>query len=197
MEINQDFLDLYAPSNVRSLSKDQVAAMKDFTKEQIYALAKAYPNTGAAGMAYLILGNRKLSPEKQLFPRSTWQNLANLIRQGESDFYPYSFKAIFQGRPKPLPVAKAQDLTKEQAKSAEGLKKGNPQTAKEVTDKVPEGNEQNAQEGQEDKPALMKLKVDELTTKYLEKFDVDVPKKSKKEQIVDALLSGEMIPEAE
>lgn len=124
--MTKNYLDLYDPANAGNLTEQDVADMQNLTSDEINALAKKFKNR-PSGNNYLILFNKQLAADKQLFPESTWQNLASLRdNNARPNFVAFSFKQIFnrkQGKaPGGLPTAKVQDIKKEDLKVADGVK---------------------------------------------------------------------------
>lgn len=201
-------VSIYNPANAHSLTAEQLAAMKDFTKEDLKQLAKAFPNTAKG--AFLVLEDRTKKAKDQINPLSTWQNLFNLYVQGNTNFFAVGYKSTFVKKKNPLKVAPVQDISEDDAKAE--LKKAGEQTAKETTgeeNKVEAGEEQEAKEidefigkeenlgeketvGSEDlnegKPAdLQKMNKDELAAEY-EKVVGSVPdSKLKKADLIAAI----------
>lgn len=200
--MTKEQLDLYAPANAKNLSPEQIAAMADFSKEDLKELAAAYPNNSHSS-AYLILFERGVAANKQVGHPSTWNNLYQLIKMGGTKYYAASFRSIYKQAPIggaiAKPVQKAKDITNDEAK--ELLKGAGNQKAKEVkegTGKAETAEEIAAREAREigdgkkaEKP-LNKMNLTELTAKYKEVFEGEEPEPgSTKAQLIAAIESKE------
>jgi len=134
--MTQEKIEMYAPKNAANLTQEQTIAMQSFGIEELAALAKAHPNTGTRG-AYLVLYDKSKDRKKQLFSLSTWKNLHDLHRMGQTQYVAYSFRTIFNRKNEnSLPTAPVQDLTKEQARNE--LKKGTKANVKTAAAQVAE-----------------------------------------------------------
>lgn len=168
--MEQAIIDIYAPHNAKNLTQEQLQKMELFSREDLQQLAKAYPNKSTE-KAYLVLRDKNRPDNKQTFPLSTWKNYFELIKVGQTQFVPVSFKAIFKPKADNLKTAPAQDLTKEQAQKE--LKQATAQAVKKSSlPSLPTSVEQIAQqEGEEiekkEKP-LDKMNKSELLEKYEE-----------------------------
>lgn len=121
----ETFLSLFNPQNAAGLTTEQLAAMETLTPEQIAMLAREYPNP-AIQNAYLVLKDTTKADKDQLWNLSTWQNLADLHRMGMKQFVAVGFRTnhIKQGlRVAPVQNLGGLDLSEEEVKQAEGLKK--------------------------------------------------------------------------
>lgn len=74
---NQELIAKYNPANVRNLSNEDIAAMRNLTTEQLKVLAEAYPN-GPRNRAYLVLHDSNVAEDRQIGTLSTWPNLYNV-----------------------------------------------------------------------------------------------------------------------
>jgi hypothetical protein len=194
----EEIIELYNPFNASKLTQEEVAAMADFDRDTLKALAAAYPNEKFPN-AYLILKDKSKADNKQLNSLSTWKNLYELRKVGQNNFVAASFKSIFKPKTAPVPVAKVQDLTNKAAK--EELKTSTAQTA--TKDKVKEpgtgdtANEQTAVKddkantGNTNPPAdtktekpLNKMNVADLTVKFKELFGKDPEPGSTKAKLI-------------
>lgn len=108
-------VDLYSPFNAKNLTQEQLAAMAEFSKEDLKALSENHNN--GSGTAYLVLKDKTKPDNKQTFPLSTWRNLYELHKLGQTNMIAFSYRSIFKDRQKSLKAVPVQDLTKEQAKS--------------------------------------------------------------------------------
>lgn len=193
--MEKEFIDKYSPFNAKNLSKEDLDAMAGFSKEQIKALADAYPNK-ASQVAYLVLKDKSKPDKGQVFPLNTWKGLSALHRLGNTNFIAISFKSIFNRKESNLKVAPVQDLTNKQAK--EELKSATTQTAT-ADNGTPGGSigksaEQVAKEEGDgldkkvtlDKP-LEKMNKAELTAKYYEIFGEDPEEGSTNAQLKAAI----------
>lgn len=131
----QQFIDLYNPANAKALTQEQVDAMANFTRDEIKALAEAYPNKSTQP-AYLVLKDKSKAANKQSYPLSTFKNLWALIRGGNSNYVAFSFRSIFDEKKTlaKLPSTPVQDINSDNAK--EELKSSSKQAVK--TDKEKE-----------------------------------------------------------
>lgn len=118
-----NIIEKYNPINANQLSSEDIAKMQDFTDEEIKALAKAYPNKNMTG-AYLVLFDENV--KNQIYPLSTWQNLANLRKFGKNNYKAYTFRSLLK---KSEPItgsgavqAKVIDLTNDELEELAGLK---------------------------------------------------------------------------
>lgn len=93
---NDELVKIFNPANAGTLSQEDLAIFRDLSDEQIGILAKAYPNSPSR-RPYLILYDKNVKPEKQLFSLSTFQNLYNVRKFSNlKNFVPYDFKsAVF------------------------------------------------------------------------------------------------------
>lgn len=92
---NEQLIELYNPTNAASLTPEQVTGLQNLSDAQICALAKAYPNK-PRGNAYLVLYDKDMPMNKQLFTLSTWNNLCNLrSKMSKKNYVAYTFKALF------------------------------------------------------------------------------------------------------
>lgn len=120
-----DILQKFNPANAASLTKEDIAEMRNLTAQQIAELATAYPNT-PTGNAYLHYYNSKEKESEQKYPLGTWHNLNSLLKLGRTEFSAVGFRKGFVA-----PVAKAAastparvvDISKSDVANAEGLKK--------------------------------------------------------------------------
>lgn len=111
----------YNPQTSASLKKADLDAMRNLTSEEISELAKAYPNK-ASQNAYLVLADKTKEDKDQIYPLSTWQNLHDLHKIGQTNFVAAGFKDAFERPVGDVPTAPAQDLTGEDLTKAEGTK---------------------------------------------------------------------------
>lgn len=117
-----DIIKTYAPNNA-NITQEELSGMKDLTDEQIAELAKAYPNQ-PSGNAYLVLYDTTKKDSEQLYPLNSWQNLHSLRKLGRKEWLPLSFKNKFFAPKKAEPAQqRVVDLSDDEAKGAEGLKK--------------------------------------------------------------------------
>lgn len=116
----------YNPKTAASLKKSDLDAMQNLTSEDISQLAKTYPNT-ASQNAYLVLKDKTKEDKDQIFPLSTWQNLHDLHKIGQTNFVAVGFKDAFDRPTDTVPTAPPQDLTGEDLTKAEGTKTAAPQ----------------------------------------------------------------------
>lgn len=204
--MEKEILDLYAPHNAKNLTEAHLAAMEHFTKEDVKQLAEAYPNSTTTN-PYLILKQRGIAESKQVYHPSTWHNFHALVKMGNTQYYPISFKSIFNAKnqkTKVAPLQVAKDLTADQVKE-ELKKQGVQQTAVEDKGEKKEEsvvNEKTAEQiakeegsgvdggasGVKEKP-LNKMNVSELTAKFVETFGEQPEDGSTKGQMIAAIES--------
>lgn len=99
MDDNQ-LVELFNPANAKNLTPQDLQAMQELTDEQLAVLAKHYPNT-AHMRSYLVLYDKNVAENKQIYPPSTWQNLHNVRRfANRKSLVPYTFTSLFMKRPK-------------------------------------------------------------------------------------------------
>ncbi len=138
---------LYNPANAKNLSESEIEAMKNFTREDITTLAQAYPNT-ATGGTYLVLYDKTKKDREQLYPKSTWKNLLELLKVGQIQFIPWTFASLFSKKRPGLKVADTQDLSnqeaKEEVKAAGNLTKAPDQNLSESKDSGSTANQGEA-----------------------------------------------------
>lgn len=180
-----DQIKMYAPHGAKSLTKEQLAAMADFTKEDLRDLAAAYPNSPNLN-AYLVLKDTSKPDNKQVYPLSTWKNLYELHKMGNNKFIALSFKSIFTRKPAgKLNVAPLQDLTKEQVKSELGDNKE--KTAKQLAEEESFNfDEKPAGPLEFDKP-LSRMNKQELTGIYITLFGEEPKASLKNAELVKAI----------
>lgn len=128
----EQLIELYNPSNSKSLTEENVKQLAGLSNEDLKVLAEAYPNKPTSNN-YLVLKNTKLADDKQTYQLSTFANLYALrTRHNAANFIPISFRDIFQYPSMKVAgtsiaqKAAPQDLTKQQALSSEGLKAATP-----------------------------------------------------------------------
>lgn len=172
-------LEIYNPANAKQLTAEQIAAMQNLTPEEIKELAKLFPNT-ASGKAFLVLKDKRKKDKDQLYPRSTWQNLANLYKQGAKHFVPVTFVELFSRKKAEMKTAPVQDLTKKEVK--EGLKIAASQTAKEVVDENKVVDETKIPDPPPAPKNFDKMNKEELQAEFRAKFESEPdPKLTNKE----------------
>lgn len=146
-------IERFNPARAKELTVEDLAAMQGLTVEDLKELAKAYPNSPSQA-AYLILLDTKKKPKEQLYSLSTWANLYNLHKLGQTHFAALSFKSVFNKSEQNLKVAPVQDLTTEEKTNAPGLTKARRQPVKAVTSKPVLAPAQKLEEGVDDFPDL-------------------------------------------
>lgn len=122
-------LEKYSPFNAKNLSDEEISAMAGFTKDDLKALAEKYPNK-AGQTAYLLLYDSTKGKERQIAQPSTWENIYQLHKIGQTQFLVMTFKSRHNPAAKPVAVAKPQDLTGAQAKAELGKQPKATATAK-------------------------------------------------------------------
>lgn len=159
----------FNPANAKSLSKEQLAAMQTFSMEELKALAEAYPNKPTQP-AYLILKDSKVKENtKQIYNRSTWQNLYALWKVGQKNYVAFSFISVFVTPTAAQAPVKVQDLKADDVNKAPGIK----------------------QTLSPDKPKdLNKMKKEELHAEYKRVFEVDADKALNKADLIAAIQKG-------
>jgi len=91
----QELIAKYNPANARNLSKEDLAAMRNLTTEELKHLAEAYPN-GPRHKAYLVLYDNNVEEGKQIYTLSTWQNLYNVRKFSNlKNLVPHTFRDLF------------------------------------------------------------------------------------------------------
>lgn len=156
--MDKQTLQKYDPANAKNLTPEDIAAMKDFTNDDLLTLAQLFPNK-AQGGAYLIIGNTNM--KVQTGNRGTFQNLYNLkVKNGQKQFFAMSYTSLFRVAPKQPAIGKLVDLTNEEIKQRPGF--GAAIAAKQIKEKVqtPTAKEQVAagatdkNTGAEDQPII-------------------------------------------
>jgi hypothetical protein len=137
----KDIVDMFNPLNALSIPEPAFELFPHLTNEQIEALATAYPNQ-ATGNAYLVLTDKTVKSGKQLFPRSTWQNLRNLRRlEAGKNYVAFGYAARINEQQKikaALPVTgTALDESKADIMKQGGLTTATPQ-ASAATGQIPQ-----------------------------------------------------------
>jgi hypothetical protein len=190
--MEKEQLGRYSPANAKNLTAEEITAMQSFTKDDLKELAAAYPNN-AHGTAYLILYDKSKKPKEQLFSLSTWKNLFELVKMGNTNYYAVSFKQIFNKKEQhALTTAPVQDLTKEEALNAPGLKSGKAAAAKTPAKQstLPKAEMQNLDEenkGGAKIVALDKMDKQELAAKYKEVSGKDPGSRMGKKEMIAAI----------
>ena len=119
---------LYHPGNAQNLSQEEKDNIQTLTSDEVDALAKAYPNTPQDNN-YLLLLDKRLPADKQIYQLSSWENLAYLWKLGQTHFVPYAFRGqestqkVAQPTSVPATDKAVVDLSEGDAANAEGLKK--------------------------------------------------------------------------
>lgn len=93
---DSELIKKFNPEHASALTKADLVIMQNLTDAQIGVLAKAYPNTPNR-KHYLVLYDKKVAENKQLYNLSSWVKLFNL-RTGNNlkNWIPWSFWSIFQ-----------------------------------------------------------------------------------------------------
>lgn len=164
--MNQETIKKYSPYNAKELTREELAAMESFTKDDIKQLAEAYPNN--SGTAYLVLKDKSKPEKNQLFPLSTWKNLYELHKLNQTQFVAHSFRSIFRPKAATVKTAPIQDLTKDAAQNE--LKAAASQTG--IPEKKPEGlkpvpEQQTAKEEKEPEKTLSAAQIAEQEGKEI------------------------------
>lgn len=106
-----ELVQKFNPANAVNLGEADLLQMRELTDEQITALAKAYPND-AQRKPYLILYDKNLAANKQLYQMSTWQNLNNVRKfANRKNLIPYTFEVLFRAMRNPQTSRPAQRTT--------------------------------------------------------------------------------------
>ena len=79
----EEIIALYNPSNAKALTDVQIHDMQNLPDEIIGALAHAYPNQ-SRNNNYLVLMNKNLAMDKQVYQLSTWPNLKSQRIQSQN-----------------------------------------------------------------------------------------------------------------
>jgi hypothetical protein len=156
--MSKDFAQ-FDPAN--ATAKDsKTTGFGDLALADLKDLAERYPNE-ADQQAYLVLRDKNKGPREQAFPLSTWANLYELHRLGQTNYVAEGFRGSFN-RSKVSEVSKApvQDLTKDELKDQPGLKTGQTQDLREGEG----GGEASVPYDQWDK-ADLQAKYEEVTGK--------------------------------
>lgn len=99
-------IEKFNPALAATLTPEDLETLRNLTDPEIAALAKAYPND-PQGRSYLVLSDKDVKAEKQLYQLSTWANLNSLRRfSGKKNLVPYGFR----GHLRPRSVARASAL---------------------------------------------------------------------------------------
>ena len=118
-------VETYNPSNATNLSDEDKQKFQSLSKEDVAELAKAYPNT-AQNNNYLLLFDKRLPADKQIFQLSSWANLEYLYKLGQDHFIPYGFRGQEStqtiAQPAQAPAKTTVDLSEADVQNAEGLK---------------------------------------------------------------------------
>lgn len=115
-------LSIFNPAHANGLTDEQIISMQSLSHEQVKELAKLFPNRGI-NTAYLVLKDKNKTDAEQLNPLSTWENLHNLHRAGLKHFTAVGFRDRFQSTISKAETAPLLDLTEEDIKEAQGLKR--------------------------------------------------------------------------
>lgn len=120
-----NLIETYNPANAANLTEQEISAMQNLTKEEIAALAEAYPNSPQSNN-YLLLIDKRLPADKQLYQMSSWKNLKDLLDLAQTHFVAFGFRGAAQTIPQAVadmfPNKTVVDLSEEDASKAEGLK---------------------------------------------------------------------------
>lgn len=117
-----ELIKKFDPANAAELTEADINDMRNLTDDQIDILAKTYPNQPMI-RPYLLLYDDTVKPDKQLYIRSTWQNLRNLRKlNNKKNFRPWNFtsrqpqtRTRSQNTGIPIPQRKVVDLSPAQA----------------------------------------------------------------------------------
>lgn len=124
----EELFSIYDPRKADTISAEDIRNMANLTDAEIATLAKKYPNQDGP-YSYLMLMDKSL--KKQIFQRSTWQNLHNLrMHGGLKNFVAFNYVSRFTGseiREAKVTTSEPQDLTKIERETAPGLKRSEPQ----------------------------------------------------------------------
>lgn len=210
--MEKELLDKYNPANAKNLTQEDLAAMKNFTKDEVKELAEAYPNSNIM-KPYLVLRDTSKADNKQIWPLSTWKNFFELLKVGQKTWVVETFRSLHQPKRSGLKTAPVQDLTKDQAKaelksattqgakasSAKELPKATEQeaiqtgsvsskSAQQIADEEMNGIEGGNGQGndQPGKP-IDKMNVSELQAEYLRVTGEEASEEMKKADLVKAL----------
>lgn len=88
---NHELIQKFNPNNWQSLTDDDRKVLRELSTEQIGVLAKAYPDNPQK-RSYLVLHDKKLTDNKQLYQMSTFEKLYNLRKYSNmSNFSVFDF----------------------------------------------------------------------------------------------------------
>lgn len=131
----EDLVQAFNPATASSIPESLIDLMPHLTGEQIQELAKAYPNK-PTGNTYLVLKDKNFKGN-QAFPRSTWENLANLRKiAGEAGqgWVALNFNSRFsQANNKTfIKPSATQDISKAEINTLPGIVSGEQQKVSEL-----------------------------------------------------------------
>ncbi len=124
-------VDIYNPLNAKNITPEQKTQLANLSDDELKQLAAAYPNK-AKNNNYLILKDTQKPDNKQIFQRSTFQNLYNLrAMHKKKNFIAIDFTETFKypqvkGQMMVTQNIKSQapqDLTRAEKPTLEGIKK--------------------------------------------------------------------------
>jgi hypothetical protein len=93
---NEELIAKFNPANAGNLTAADLEEMRALTNDQLQVLAKAYPNEPNR-KPYIVLYDKKLKPEKQIWQPSTWQNIFNVRKYANGGhLLPYTFRSLHQ-----------------------------------------------------------------------------------------------------
>jgi hypothetical protein len=150
---HEQLIEKFNPENAaKGLSPEDQSIMQALTDAELKVLAQAYPNQPAR-KSYLVLYDKNVKPDQQLYALSTWQNLYNVrTTQQMKNLVPYNFRggvsagraAKAQARRIPIaaPAAQRQVIDMTPKEAADELARA----IQQPTNPVNENNERIAQE---------------------------------------------------
>lgn len=207
----EDIVKLFNPANAEALTEEQLSSLQGLTYEELKQLAQAYPNQ-ASGNTYLVLKDKTVGDGKQLNPVSTWANLFNLHKIGQTQFVAAGFSKNFK-KPKEVKQGPVQDLTSEEAnQELANLKApvetapvqklepiqggdiaGNGQTNTKAEDPAKVSTAKTTVEDFDDEVPLNELSKAGLQEKYEGAFGVKPKDLWPKQQLIDAIQKAKPI----
>lgn len=112
----QELIHTFNPANAKNLTEADIEVLRNLTDEQLLVLAEAYPNT-ANRRPYLVLFDKNLPENKQVYQQSTFRNLYNVRKlANQRHITAYSFKdLVFPLKRAEAPVRSIATATKKGA----------------------------------------------------------------------------------
>lgn len=206
--MTQETIQKYSPHNAKNLTQDDLAAMEHFSKDDLKALAEAYPHSPTT-TPYLILKDKAAGTRKQIGQPATWKTLYELVKIGQTQFYASTYKSLYKPGAPQLKSAPVQDLTNADAKkelkeaatkvvpiaTATTAKETPPvkeKSAEQIAKEESEGIDGAGDDGSKETPpvkekALDKMNLVELQEKYATVIGEPAEAGSTKKQLIAAI----------